>query len=375
MNTPAARLLIVDDEVALMTALCDTLQLENYHTTGFTSARQALEQLETQPFDLLLTDLMMPEMNGIELLRAAQEINPDLASIVMTGHGTIATAVEALKSGALDYVLKPFRLDNLLPALTRALTVRNLLVENKQLQRSLLERTRQLEASNADLEAFSYSVSHDLRAPLRAIDGFCGAFLKDYAREIPAEGLDLLTRVSAGAVRMNRLIDDLLHLSRFSRQPLQTHTVAMNPLVERIAASLQQQWPERQVQLKIDPLPDCNADGSLLEQVLTNLLSNAFKFTAQRAAAQIEVGAFRDGAEQVYFVRDNGAGFDMQHAGKLFGPFQRMHSQAEFPGTGIGLSIVHRIIRRHNGRTWAESQPERGATLFFSLPIRDGAPP
>jgi len=372
MSPPApARLLIVDDEAAVMTALCKTLEMENYATSGFTSAHEALKHLATEPFELLLTDLMMPEMNGIDLLRAAQAINQDLAGVVMTGHGTIDTAVQALQSGALDYVLKPFRLENLLPALTRALAVRNLQVENKQLQRRLLERTRELEASNADLEAFSYSVSHDLRAPLRAIDGFCAAFLHDYALGTPAEGVELLTRVCGGVARMNRLIDDLLHLSRFTRQPLQRHAVSMNGLVERVAANVRQQWPERRVQLQIHSLPDCSADGSLLEQVLTNLLSNAFKFTAHRDPALIEVGAFTEAAEHVYFVRDNGAGFDMQYASKLFGPFQRMHTQTEFPGTGIGLSIVHRIIRRHHGRTWAESRPQQGATLYFSLPLQD----
>ncbi len=372
MNAPArARLLIVDDEVAIMTALCNTLEMENYATTGFASAQEALKRLAAESFDLLLTDLMMPEMDGIELLRTAQQINPDIAGIVMTGHGTIDTAVKALQSGASDYVLKPFRLENLLPVLTRALAARNLQVENKLLQRRLLERTRELEASNADLEAFSYSVSHDLRAPLRAIDGFCAAFIKEYGSGVAAEGLDLLTSVTAGAARMNRLIDDLLHLSRFTRQPLRTHAVSMNNLVSRVIANVRQHWPDRRMELRIHTLPDCAADGSLLEHVITNLVSNAFKFTAQRDPALIEIGAFTEGAEQVYFVRDNGAGFEMKYADKLFGPFQRMHSQSEFPGTGIGLSIVHRIIRRHNGRTWAESRPQEGTTLYFSLPIRN----
>jgi light-regulated signal transduction histidine kinase (bacteriophytochrome) len=168
---------------------------------------------------------------------------------------------------------------------------------------------------------------------------------------------------------MQRLIDDLLHLARFSRQPLETHRIRMTDLVRRVASSLEQQSRERRVQLEIADLPDCHGDGSLLEQVLTNLLSNAYKFTATRDSARIEVGAFRQDKEQVYFVRDNGVGFDMRHADKLFGVFQRMHSQSQFPGTGIGLSIVQRIIRRHGGRTWAESRLEEGTTLFFSIPI------
>jgi signal transduction histidine kinase len=541
IDAPAARLLIVDDEAALMTALCKTLETEGYSTTGFTSARRALEELEAHEFDILITDLMMPEMDGIALMSAAREIDRDLAGVVMTGHGTIDSAVKALQSGALDYVLKPFRLDNLLPVLTRALATRRLQAENirlreavsiyemsraithglehdeviqraldaasqqhdagaisilvpagdgrelrvagargdeevwvrdermelnaaivqwvslareqlsrwdgsgllpavfeqpfgsrcqgialpivaggdfygiltfssrnarrrlsagqvkaldilanttaaalegaslvaqlrgmnQDLEQRVLERTRDLEASNADLESFSYSVSHDLRAPLRTIDGFCQVFLSDYGSQVPEEGRDVLAKVGAGVARMQRLIDDLLHLARFSRQPLETQSVQMAAMARRVASNLQEQWRGRTVQLEIADLPDCRGDGSLLEQVLTNLLSNAFKFTATRDHACIDVGAVRQSAEQVYFVRDNGVGFDMRHADKLFGVFQRMHPESQFPGTGIGLSIVHRIVRRHGGRTWAESRPQEGTTVYFSLPVAE----
>ena len=542
-SAPLARLIIVDDEAPLMEALCNTLEMEGYSTTGFTSARRALAELNTSQFDLLLTDLMMPEMNGIDLLRAAQQVDRDLAGILMTGHGTIDTAVKALQAGALDYVLKPFRLDNLLPALARALASRRLQTENirlresvsiyelaraitkglshaeivertlgaaiqqndagaacilvpdetgrelriagvqgdtarwstderfaadatveqwtaqarqqlstwdgagplqavfehpfhsadrsvalpivadghchgilrfgpqspqrrmspgqikaldilastaaaafeaaslvaqlrnmnQELEQRVLDRTRDLEASNADLEAFSYSVSHDLRSPLHSIDGFCSLFLEDYGAGLAPEGRGLLDKVCAGATRMHRLIDDLLHLARFSRQPLETQDVSMTELVRRVAASLEHQSKDRSVQLEIGDLPDCLADGSLLEHVVMNLLSNALKFTAGRTPARIEVGALRYASEQVYFVRDNGVGFDMKYADKLFGVFQRLHTQEQYPGTGIGLSIVNRIVRRHGGRTWAESQLEHGTTMYFSLPLAPAA--
>jgi signal transduction histidine kinase/FixJ family two-component response regulator len=537
-RSPVARLLIVDDESALMTALCNTLETEGYAVTGFTSARQALDKLGERQFDLLLTDLMMPEMDGIALLRAAQEIDRDLAGIVMTGHGTIDTAVKALRDGALDYVLKPFRLDNLLTVLTRALERRRLQTENIQLREtvsiyelsraitmglshdeiaqrtvaaaaqqsdagavcvlvpttdgrelrvagmsgasahwsaeqhfaidapivrwvalareqlsawgasndpeavfsppfldaspgvafpivaggnfygilrfssltaqrrltpgqikaldilastaaaafeaaSLLsqlrtlnqdlehrvrERTQELQAANADLEAFSYSVSHDLRAPLRIVDGFCQMFIDDFGAGIPAEGRRILDKARAGTTRMNQLIDDLLRFARFSRQPLQMRPVQMNALVRHVVTAFEDQLRGRSVQLQVAELPDCVADGSLLEQVFTNLLSNALKFTAARSHAHIEIGTSRGAAEQIYFVKDNGVGFDMKYADRLFGVFQRLHAQSEFEGTGIGLSIVHRIVRRHGGRTWAESTPQEGATFYFSLP-------
>jgi two-component system, sensor histidine kinase and response regulator len=364
-----ARLLIVDDEPALMTALCKTLELEQYFTTGFTSAGAALEHLRHHRYDILLTDLMMPEMDGIAFLRSAQVVDPNLSAIMMTGHGTIDTAVKALQSGALDYVLKPFRLDNLLSVLTRAQAMRRLQVENRELQQRIQERSRELEASNAELESFSYSVSHDLRAPLRAIDGFATLLIQEYASQVPPEGLDFLANICAGTARMQRLIDDLLHLARFSRQPLEVHTVSMQDLVRRVLATLQHQWPERARHLEIGELPDCRGDRSLLEHVLTNLLSNALKFTATRDSARIEVGAYEEGAEQVYFVRDNGVGFDMKYADKLFGVFQRLHSESEFPGTGIGLSIVRRIILRHGGRVWAEGRLQEGTKVSFSLPL------
>jgi two-component system sensor histidine kinase/response regulator len=364
-----ARLLIVDDEPALMTALCSTLELEGYATTGCSSARSALQTLASREFDILLTDMMMPDMDGIELLSRAQQIDRNLVGVVMTGHGTIDTAVKALQAGALDYVVKPFRLDNLIPVLTRAMATRRLQTENVRLRERLEERTRELEAINADLESFSYSVSHDLRAPLRAIDGFCDILVTDYGGSIPQEATEYLGKVSAGVARMQRLIDDLLHLARFSRVPLETHEVKMTELARRVIAGIEGQWPDRRVVVELPDLPDCCADGSLLEQVLINLISNAFKFTSTRDESRVVVGAFEEGEEQVYFVRDNGVGFDMKHADRLFGVFQRMHSQAQFAGTGIGLSIVQRIIRRHGGRTWAESKLREGTTVYFSLPI------
>jgi signal transduction histidine kinase/CheY-like chemotaxis protein len=538
MSTPAPpRLLIVDDELAHMRALCDILQQEGYVTRGFTSGLEAVKALRQEPFDLLLTDLMMPQIDGITLLRACHEIDPDLACIVMTGHGTIATAVDALKAGALDYVLKPFKVNNILPALGRALAMRRLQLENIQLRESVgiyelaqaitqglehdeivertlaaagcqsdahavyllvptadrrtlelagatgpgveslqdqtaahagalddwvararaeleapdatlepaapfahpfdariglaipivaggrffgvlgfsstrqqrrvsrghlkaldvlactaanafataalvtelrrmneelemrvSERTRELENANKELESFSYSVSHDLREPLRAVEGFCEMFRTEFAAGVPEAGQQMLERIWAGASRMTRLIDDLLHFSRFSREPLRRERVRLHELVLQIVARLKERGGERPIAVQVGELPDCYGDPALLEQVLVNLLSNAFKFTTGRDFARVEVGVLRKGMATVYYVRDNGVGFDMRYADKLFGVFQRLHAQEAFEGTGIGLSIVQRIVTRHGGRVWADSRPGEGATFYFSLP-------
>jgi two-component system, sensor histidine kinase and response regulator len=368
-TTAQCRLLIVDDEVAQMKALCNTLEMEGYATTGYSSARQALASLRAGEVDLLLTDLMMPEMDGISLLQAAREVDANLAGIVMTGQGTIDTAVKAMQHGALDYILKPFKLSVVLTVLARAREVRQLRLDNAALQDRERGYIAELEAANKDLEAFSCSVSHDLRAPLRAITGFCEMYLNDYGKDVPAAGRRLLDRVVDGAARMDRLIEDLLSFSRYSRQPLLKSPVKLDAIARKVIDELQLRETGRTVEWHLGSLPECHGDASLLQQVLTNLLSNAFKFTRHRNPAIIEVGCSEIDGAAVLFVRDNGAGFDMRYVGKLFGVFQRLHSASDFEGTGVGLSIVQRIVQRHGGRIWAQSEPDRGATFFFTLPL------
>jgi len=371
-----ARLLVVDDEIAQMKALCNTLEHEGYRPTGFSSAKQALAQLRPGEHDLLLTDLMMPELDGIELIRCARATDPELAGVVMTGHGTIDTAVAAMQVGALDYVLKPFKLNVILTVIGRALDIRRLRIENSALQQREREHAEELAAAYRDLESFSYSVSHDLRAPLRAVNGFMNLFMEQFGNTVSGDARSHLEHVRAGGARMDRLIEDLLKFCRFSRAPLTRRRVDLDGIVRRVVAELQAREPERAVHVEIGELPAVAGDASLLEQVLVNLLSNAFKFTRHQAQPRVAVGSFAapdpadpNAMERVYFVRDNGAGFDMKYAGKLFGVFQRLHSQDQFEGTGVGLSIVQRVLQRHGGRIWAESSPGNGAAFFFVLQV------
>jgi PAS domain S-box-containing protein len=238
---------------------------------------------------------------------------------------------------------------------------------NAELEQRVRQRTAQLQASNEELEAFAYSVSHDLRAPLRSIRGFSEVLLESHASQLDAEGQDLLRRACESSQRMSRLIDDLLKLSRVGRSELHWQPVNLSRLAEGIAAELAKADPERAVGFVIEPNLRIEGDEHLLRLVLENLLANAWKFTAGQPQARIEFG-FTAQPEPAFFVRDNGVGFDMAHVGKLFGVFQRLHSTGEFPGTGVGLAIVQRIIKRHRGRAWATGVVNSGATFYFTVP-------
>jgi len=225
-----------------------------------------------------------------------------------------------------------------------------------------------LEAANKELESFSYSVSHDLRAPLRSIDGFSQVLLEDYANKLEGEGREALQRVRNGAQRMAQLIDDLLKLSRVTRGEMRQEMVDLGSMAKAVLTEFQKTEPERQVECVVAEGVIANGDARLLRVGLENLLGNAWKFTAKRPQARIEFGTTQGDGQNIYFIRDNGAGFDMSFSDKLFGPFQRLHGTNEFPGTGIGLATVQRIIHRHGGRVWAEGEVEKGATFYFTLP-------
>lgn len=239
---------------------------------------------------------------------------------------------------------------------------------NTELDRRVAERTIELTAANKELEAFAYSVSHDLRAPLRGVDGFSKALMDDYGDALDSTAKDYIKRVRAGTQRMGRLIDDLLELSRMTRSEMHHQSVDLTGLAEKITAELQSGAPERDVTFVIERGLKAQGDRVLLETALENLLGNAWKFTNKKAHARIELGVQVDSGETVFFVRDNGAGFEMAYIEKLFGAFQRLHDTNEFPGTGVGLAIVQRVMQRHGGRAWAEGSVGEGATFYFALP-------
>jgi PAS domain S-box-containing protein len=239
--------------------------------------------------------------------------------------------------------------------------------EINQLYANLEKRNAELELANKELESFSYSVSHDLRAPLRAIDGFSRILQEDYADKFDAEGNRVLNVIRSNTAKMSELINDLLEFSRLGRRSLDHSILSIADLAKSVFDDLRAANPERSLELRIKHLPHNHGDRAMLRQVLVNLLTNAVKFTRPRDVGQIEIGSRIENDQPVYYVRDNGVGFDMQYVNKLFGVFQRLHNNNEYEGTGVGLAIVQRIIHRHGGRVWAESEPGKGATFYFTL--------
>jgi len=342
--------------------------MKGYITRGFDSPRAALGALRRGEYDLLLTDLMMPGMDGIELIAAVNVIDPDIGAVVMTGHGTIDTAVQAMQGGALDYILKPFSLQAVLPVLSRALNVLSLRRENAALQEMERRQAEELAAAYRDLESFSYSISHDLRAPLLFVKDFAQRLLEDHGDRLDEEGRHIAQVIHDGSRSMDQMIVGLLEFSRSARQELEVVPLDMDELVASAVTEARTLHPLTRARIQVDALPPAMGDPTIIRHVWANLIGNALKFSGKRDQPEIRISGVQLGGESVYTVQDNGVGFDMHYADKLFGVFKRLHSTDDFPGTGVGLAIVHRIVTRHGGRIWAESAPDAGARFHFSLP-------
>ena len=390
---PDIQILIVEDDSS------DALLIDRELRKGgvsFKSHRvvtkeQFLNALVERPPDLILSDHGLPAFDGFSALAIARERVPDVPFIFVAGSLGEETTIKALKSGAADYILK-HRLSGLSPAVHRALSQaeerakrreaeaalrrseEQILRLNAELEQRVIHRTALLEAANKELEAFSYSVSHDLRAPLRHIEGFIEMLQITAGPNLNEECLGFLNTITGAARRMNKLIDDLLAFSHMGRVELLHIPIDVAALVETARLELSRRLEGRNIRWMIQPLPTIQGDPASLQQVLLNLMSNALKYTRRRPETQIEIGAEEHPLETIFFVRDNGVGFDPQYVQKLFSVFQRLHSAAEFEGTGIGLAIVQRIISRHGGRTWACGAIDGGATFYFTVPKTPLAP-
>jgi signal transduction histidine kinase len=332
---------------------------EHYEVTAVSDGAKALAEARAKPPNLVLTDVMMPQLDGVGLLRElrADDRTRTIPVILLSARAGEESALEGLQAGADDYLIKPFSAKELLAR------VRTHLQLAEQRQQWALELAR----ANKELDAFNYSVSHDLRAPLRPLDGFSEALLAEYGDKLDPRAQDYLKRIRAAVRRMNQLIDDLLQLSRVNRTEIKSQTVNLSALAELIISELRQNEPAREVEFVSEVEAEVQGDPRLLRIALENLLRNAWKFTHKKQHCRIELNKRTENGDAVYSIRDNGAGFDPTYAEKLFQPFQRLHNLSEFEGTGVGLAIVDRIVRRHGGRIWAESMPDQGATFSFTL--------
>jgi two-component system sensor histidine kinase/response regulator len=377
-------ILLVDDQPANLLALEAMLQGLGQNLIKAESGREALKWLLTHDFAVILLDVKMPEMDGFEtatLIRQRDKSRHTPILFLTAADNTQTQAVRGYAVGAVDYLVKP-----VVPEFVRSKVAvfvelakktellrrqAKLLAESEQaaldLAEARAELVRDLEHKNRELESFSYAVSHDLRAPLRRIDSFSRAVLESQGDRLDEAGRKFLGRVREASQHMSQLIDDVLYLSRVTRSDLRDQEVDLSALAGLILTRLQDSEPDRRVEVRVRPAVVVNGDGQLLKIALENLLENAWKFTGKVAEGRIEFGVTQVSGEPTYFIRDNGAGFDMTYASRLFGPFQRLHAPDEFPGSGIGLATVQRIIHRHGGRVWAEGLVGQGATFQFTL--------
>jgi signal transduction histidine kinase len=374
----------VDDQPANLLALEAMLQGLEQNLIRAESGREALKWLLTHEFAVILLDVKMPDMDGFETAAMIRERDKsrDTPIIFLTAADKTHTeAVRGYAVGAVDYLVKP-----VVPEFVRSKVAvfvelakkteqlrrqAELLRESEQSARDLAEARAELvhdlEHKNRELESFSYAVSHDLRAPLRRIEAFGRALAESQGERLDGNGRRFLDRIQEASRQMSQLIDDVLYLSKVSRAELRQQEIDLSGLVESILERLREGEPGRTVETRVRPGVVVVGDGRLLRIALTNLLENAWKFTARQPAARIEFGTVTTAGEPAYFVRDNGAGFDMTYVDRLFGPFQRLHLASEFPGSGIGLATVQRIIHRLGGRVWAEGVVGQGATFHFTL--------
>jgi DNA-binding response OmpR family regulator len=384
------RVLAVDDSPTYLHELAGVLRDEGYDVVLAHSGEEALEVLEVQSVDCILLDLMMPGMGGQETCKRIKSSTTlrNIPLIMLTAVENRRALIEGLSTGADDYISKSSELDVLRARIQAQIRRKQFEDENRrirdQLLRSELEAAEaraarelaaaksalveELEYKNRELESFSYSVSHDLRAPLRSIDGFSQALVEDCADQLDETGKNYLQRIRASAQRMGALIDDMLLLARISRTQVEREAVDLSAMAQAVVDELAQHTPERKVTVDIQPGLILQADRGLMRVLLDNLLGNAWKFTARAPAARIELRAEDAEGVPVFSVKDNGAGFDMAHAANLFQPFQRLHNNSDFPGTGIGLATVRRVIDHHGGRIWAKAAVGEGAMISFTVP-------
>ncbi|MBI1288634.1 MAG: response regulator [Flavobacteriales bacterium] len=364
------KILMVDDRPENLVALERLLKQMPVELYSANSGNEALRLTLHHDFALALLDIQMPEMDGYELAEflRSEEKTARMPFIFVSAIYTDQIHVfKGYEKGAFSFITKPFEpvvLTSKVEFFVEKYQQEQLLIHAHQL---LEQRVKQLQMANEEMESFSYSVSHDLRAPLRAIDGYSQFMLKKYSEGLDETGQRYLTTIADNAKKMGQLIDDILAFSRLGRQALSRSTFNLKEMVTEVVKNVTEHEGYSNVTVEIKDLPEVEGDHSLIRQVIVNLVSNAMKYSSKKDEPKVEVGQTQENGRTIFYVKDNGAGFDMKYYDKLFGVFQRLHHNDEFHGNGVGLALVKRIINRHHGEIWAESKLQQGATFFFTL--------
>ncbi|MFZ4522666.1 MAG: sensor histidine kinase [Bacteroidales bacterium] len=357
------KILVIEDEQPLRESICDILEFEGYSVLQAENGKIGVELTHEWKPDIILCDVMMPVMTGMEVLATlrsseATRLIPFIFITALSGRSDIRSGMEL---GADDYINKPITRDELLGAITVRLKKADII-------RKKSEHADDLELINKGLNAFAHSVSHDLKAPLRALDGYSKILMDEYTGILDKDGLRYLETIRSNSAKMRELIDGLMLFSRQRKAEISRSLVNMKRLAEIVVAESTAEKRKNPVEIILADIPDALGDVTMMRQVFVNLISNAIKYSSKKKQPVIEIGYTVIENEGVYFVKDNGVGFDMKYYSKLFGVFHRLHSENEFKGIGIGLSIVKDIVEKHGGRVWAEGVPEQGTTFYFTLP-------
>ncbi len=365
----ACRVVVVDDEAHQLEALCSLLEDRGFGVQGFSDPKEAVEAIAHERFDLLLTDLRLPGISGIELIKRAREHDPDLGAILMTGHGSIESVVDAMKVGVIDYIQKPFKVADLLPVIERAREVTALKRENSKLLSDISNSNERLQEVNRELDSFAGRVAHDLNSMCHIIQGFAGSLSRRAQHKLDEQEQRYLMRIAESSERGGLLVASLLAFARLGSGDLHYSVVSLNEVVQKIRSTLQADEEQAEVEWSVGNLPDIEADEQLIEQVFLNLFSNALKFTKSAASPCISVQAEEFNGDVEIVVTDNGVGFDPDRADGLFKPFYRLHNAHDYSGHGLGLANVKRIIERHGGTVQGHSSPGNGASFSIRLPM------